>query len=366
MTELTFNMTGEEYLLALINNANDTAHTRDDVILGAPIPSVDENYNTDVEVTFITQTPGESDAMVEFHYTRFDLARLFGAKELVFPPMTSGSGAGQVEEVSNNLAAYMDITLYADDVIVEDRGNGTYLVKALPTSLRFVGSFSFSTQEIGQNTEDKITEVTVDHRADGLARLCNMAVDAGAVRVPTLRLANMPKRAINQTLVQNGEIAVMSSILSAHPHVDPLPADSAGKRFARVGEADKWYVYVGFGLLGTGDRFSLEQLYDCSFEIKSLATNSYVSFKLLRHEGKVYMADSVNNTRYQVEFVEGTNCGQLHTYVDADFYRRLLGSTLERNEVGALLGDFQVTVKAQRRYGNYPAVTATYDVSVQK
>lgn len=367
MSELSFNMTGEEYLLALINKQNGTAHDLTTAILGAPMASVDEGYNTDIEVTFISQEPGESDAMVEFHYNRFDLGRMFGTKELVFPPLDSSAPSSWVDLISNHLAGEMDITIYQDDVIVEDRGNGNYLVKASPTSLRFIGVFSFTTQEIGQATEGNIGAVTVEQRAEAPVRLCNTVKDEiQGTATHALRLPNMGKRAVNQAVAQNGEIAVVSSILSAHPHVDPLAPDAAGKRWARVGDSDKWYIYIGFGLLGTPDRFSLEQLYDCTFEVKSLSTNSYIAFKLVRQDGKVYMIDTVNNTRFQVEYAEGTKNSQLHTYIDADFYRRLLGSTLERNAEGALLGDFQVTLKALRRYGNHPEVSLSYEVSVQK
>lgn len=319
---------GPQFICDMINLNNKGANLAPaDVTIGVPVKSADERYNTDLVVTIPN---GAETADVEYHYQRFDLGEVLSRRELIFP----ANGISYVNDIAAKISETLAIEFDADDLInsaVEPTSfPHVVVVKAAPSSLRFVGQFS--------------VELT---KADDRTALTAVAVTNNVTLSDSLehRLSN---DRTSYQLATNGEISIGLSFgtSSSEQILNPATAFADGKVTLNLGQQDTWYISPFLSLVSLNNGAALNEQYDVELTIEAagreplVMTGSYAGgrYRFNSTESGMYIRSGTSTVSQHIDFFETS---RLVTPLEL--------TNVNSNE--SPLGDFVVKLKATRVVG---------------
>lgn len=354
-------MPGQHYLLERINETNGTSYTVDQLtetdpakklIIGAPRPSADESWNTDIDITFpVEPKAGESDAdpvTGEIYYERFDLGRLFAKKNIKLRNQDYVDTRDLILPLLEEVRVAFDPEDLAPTPIPDGPFPKDVIIRADALSLRFVGQFSITLLE-GIEPDTSIVEEP--------AVVPNVAPAPGALKYDGTLVIGEGNPSTNLIVASNGEIEVaggarLYKVVQTFPSVD-------GKYILNIGEHADWNLPYSFNLFDTRNGDKLTDLYDCSLKIVAPG-GGVLNFKLVRRYGRLHFVDSANELI--IDDVNTYNEDQT-LYQDVQrvtFYKGKLGSTLPVNAAGSPYGSYDVEIKAVRKNGSFDPVVVAF------
>ncbi|QVD49347.1 hypothetical protein LUCX_277 [Xanthomonas phage vB_XciM_LucasX] len=327
---------GEQFVVDLINAANATSFEASDVVIGAPSVSADEKYNTDIEVTH-TVTPDDGQptpVTVEYHYHRFDLARLFANRsiEIVNNNYTT------VADLLAPLATEARVVFESTDLVQANLPTGDYpravVLKANPMSLRFTGQFSIDLLEAKAVDDSFITEPVITPNA----------TPSQILRSPehgTLLANNQSAEKL--FVASNGEVELF--VGARLGKVDYAVGSRNDEVVLDISDQGEWNIPFGAALLKKTNSKRLTDRYAVSLKITAAQGGGVINLALTRKFGRLYLIDTANQIEQHHE--EATNADQ-SLYTDVlyiNHVKRKFGS-LTLNPAGSPYGDFQIEFKA--------------------
>lgn len=360
--EIDLLQTGPETIAQLINLANGTSYVPEDLIIGAPRVSADENYNTDIEVTFpIAPVGGDADpdpVTGELHYPRLDLGRLMAAKN--FRIRDTGTPYNNVNDLLVPLLEEARVHFDADDLVDAAIPAGAYpkvvLVRAHENSYRFIGQFSVEIlAPIVPDTSFLVAPAEVANTTP--APMATKHDEQGNVTLFAGE-GNPIGGLIKST---NGEIEVAGGArLYRVPVVFPPFND---KYNLHIGTEADWNLPFSFALIDRRNGDRLTDLYTCTVKITSAQTGGVLNFELKRRYGKLILEDTANALVLDDPAASNAEDTLYQDIQRLTFYKNKLGS-LTLNAAGAPYGTFNIELKAVRKTGGGNPVVVTFDAVV--
>jgi hypothetical protein len=349
-------LSGEDTIAAIVNLANKTQHEAESLVIGAPRPSADENYNTDIEITFPiepTALDPEPDPVTgEFHYNRLDLGRLFAHKNIRV--RDGGVAHNNVHDLLIPLQAEARILIEASDIVDAPIGAGAYpkalILKATPTSLRFVGQFSIEILEPITDDDSFLVAPVVTE---------NTTPSQAALKTDGTLVAGQNEIASAMIVASNGEIEVAGA--ARHSQFSQGIPAAEGVYHINVADRGDWSIPFSFLLLDKRNGDRITDLYDCTVKITAPG-GGMLNFELKRQYGKLALVDTANNLTIDDPALYNDAQTLYQAIQRVTYYKNKLGS-LDLNDVGAPYGIFEVEVKAVRKSGGAPVLVA-YEVDV--
>lgn len=353
-------LTGEETIVSIINLANKTSYEAGQagLVVGAPRPSADENYNTDIEITFpIEPTAGdpEPDPVTgELHYNRLDLGRLFAHKTLRV--RDGGAAHDTIHDLLIPLLGEARVLLEPADIVDGPIAAGAYpkviVLKAAPVSLRFVGQFSVEVLEpITDDTSFIVAPVVTANSTPSQAALkTNGTLVAGTDQIATAMF-----------VATNDEIEVAAAARHAQFN-QGIPSNGDGNYLINVADLGDWTIPFSFLLKDKRNADKITDLYDCTVKITAPG-GGMLNFELKRQYGKLALVDTANNLTIDDPALYNDAQSLYQSIQRVAYYKGKLGS-LDLNAAGSPYGIFEVEVKAQRKSGGAPVLVA-FEVHVE-
>lgn len=359
---------GHQYLLDRINATNGTTYTMEQVseadpdkklIIGAPRASAEEPYNTDIDVTFPpAEVAGEvGDAVIgELHYERFDLGRLFAARNIVL------HDKGYVTHRDLIAPLLEEVRLQFDDedlpiaaVIQPGDFPKTIVVRADPLSLRFTGQFSLTLLAPVEADTSIVEEPIVTANAE-VSKKAQRSV-RGA---PPELLAGSGNPTGALFVAGNKELEVASG---ARLYQNTALINAIGNKYAlNVGAPGDWTIVYSIALLDNRNGLHITDLYDCGLKITAPG-GGVLDFKLVRRYGRLHFVDSANELIIDDPAAYNDDQTVYQDIQRVTFYKNKLG-TLPVNGAGAPLGTYEVELRAARKDGAFDDVVVGYTVEV--
>ena len=350
-------MSGDDFLVDLINRQNGTSFTPAQLVIGSPTKSADAVYNTDIDVTFpAVPVPGESQPehpIGELHYARFDLGRLFAHRSIRIRDQGYSTHRDLIEALVREVRLRFDMEDLVDTTIPAGPYPKSILLRADDLSLRFVGQFSVDLLEPIEADPSIITPVVES---------VNTTLAPMALKRDGTMINGTSNPGGGFVKASNGEIEVAAAarlvrVSTLFPNVD-------GVYHLNVGDNADWNIPHSFALVDDRNGDHITDLYDCTLKITALESNGVLTFNLRRLYGHLAMVDDANDLKIQDE---GTSNEAQTLYQDiqrVSFYKGKLGS-LSVNAQGAPYGRFRVEVKAIRLDNSVPPVEVSFEVDVE-
>lgn len=353
-------MTGPETLVAIINLANKTQFEVTDpkLVIGSPRPSVDQTYNTDIEVTFpVPPSAGDADpdpVTGEVHYNRLDLGRLFANKNIRIRDLATPHN--NVHDLLTAITGEARVALEADDIVDAVIPAGPYpkavLFKATPESLRFVGQFSIELlAPIVENTSFITAPVTN----------LNSTPSIGSLKTDGTLVAGTGEIATALAVASNGEIEVFGGarLLKVNQGIP----SANGIYSLNIADQGDWTLPFGFRLLDGRNGDKITDLYTCTFKVTAPGGGT-LNFELKRQYGRLSLVDAANNLIIEDPALHNDAQTLYQAIQRVAFYKSKLGS-LDVNSAGAPYGTYEVEVKAVRKSAPTDPVFVAFDVEVE-
>lgn len=350
-------ISGEEFLVDLINRQNGTNFSVGELVIGSPTRSADPAYNTDIEVTFpAIPVPGETDPESptgELHYSRFDLGRLFANRTI----RIRDNNFATHRDLIAALLAEVRLQFDDEDLVDATIPNGPYpkslLIRAEDLSLRFTGQFSIDLLEPIEEDLDIITDPVVE---------ANVAPAQMAIKSNGTLFHGTGNPSGGFTKASNGEIEIAACARIVRDTTVYPPV--GGVYHLNVADLFDWSIPHSFALIDSRNGDHITDLYDCTLKITALESNGVLEFDLRRLYGHLAMVDDANQLKIQDP---GTSNEEQTLYQDiqrVSFYRGKLGS-LTVNPEGAPYGEFLVELSAVRKNESADPVELSFTVQVE-
>jgi len=353
-------MTGEETIIAIINQANKTQFSTSTagLIIGAPRASVDEAYNTDIEVTFpVPPSAGDPEpdpVMGEMHYNRLDYGRLFAGKNIRL--RDAATPYDTVADLLPLITAEARIALELGDIIDGPIPAGDYpkavIIKAAPTSLRFLGQFSV----------ELLAPIVADTSfITAPVQTANSTPSVNSLKTDGTLFAGTGEIATAMAVATNGEIEVIGAARLLKVN-QGIPAQE-GVYNLNIGDQADWTLPFGFRLLDTRNGDKITDLYTCTFKVTAPGGGT-LDFELKRQYGRLSLVDAANQLTIEDPALYNDAQSLFQTIQRVAFYKSKLGS-LDVNAAGAPYGVFEVEVKAVRKTAPADPVFVAFEVNVE-
>jgi hypothetical protein len=346
--------TGEEYLADLINQNNKTSYTPDDLIIGSPLASADQTYNTDIEVGFNIPVEGEPEPVPVLgllHYDRFDLGRLFAKR----PIQLRDNDYEDIHSLIVPFAEEVKVQFETTDLVNANLPAGfpkRVVIRADPLSLRFMGQFSVEiTDPIVPDTAF-ITDPVI---------VANTKPARMAMKYDDTLVFGEGNLSDGMIVSSNGEIEVAGTArLSTYRGV--FSSTDAEYRLD-IADVSDWTLPYSFALIDKRNGDRLTDLYTCTVKITAQQGGGYLEFELKRQYGKLILEDTVNELYLSDVSCYNETQTLFQNIVRVTAFKHKLGS-LSCNAVGAPYGTFTIELKAVRKTNDQDPVVVTYDVIV--
>ncbi len=342
--------TGPETIAELINMNNRTEYAVGDLVIGNPTTSADSDYNTDIEVTF-PAPDGEPDPVTgQLHYSRLDLGRLFTGKNIRMVDNSYSS-------THDLLAPMLDearVLLEPED-IVDASISGAYprtvILRASPTSLRFIGQFSVEVTEV--ITPDT-SFITAPASSTGSPTLKALKSDGSLWYGEGLKAEQM-------LVAHNSEIEIAFAARMAGV---PLVFAPNGSNAYAIDIADQsdWYLPFSIQLISKRNGARITDLYDVSLKVTAPG-GGVLDFDLVRQYGRLVLKDTANNLTVENQNAYPESQALYQSTLRIADHKSKLG-TLPLNAAGHPYGTYAVELKAVRKGGGQADVVRTSSVVI--
>lgn len=350
-------LTGEETVTEIVNMANKTTFTFDQLILGAPRPSADEGYNTDLEITFpVPPTAGDPappPVTGEMHYNRLDLGRLFSSKSIRLRDNNFTTVRDLITALLEEARLKFDLDDLEDSAIPAVAYPRTVVLKAEKLSLRFVGQFSL---EILEPVVADTSFITVP------AVVENTTLSQMARKTDGTLFKGEGHTAEQMYVASNGEIEVGGAARLLN-YSQGIPA-VGGTYTLNIADQGDWSVPFSFALLDTRNGDHITDLYDCTVKITVVESNAVLNFLLKRQYGKLAMVDAANVLTVEDPATHNDAQTLYQDITRTTFYKNKLGS-LSLNAAGSPYGQFNVELKAVPKDVGLDPVVVAFTVDVE-